>query len=369
MRIVNLSYVSIKEYDRPESWLKRINYFTGILEAMSLEATVINFHSIRYKGILTRNGVEYHFKQLSIFQRWFPFAFHSYMLGLKPDVIIVHGLLFPWQVLLLQWQRDQDVKIFIQHHAERPLKGLRNFLQRKADQQVEGYFFSSRELGLEWVRRKLISNEKRIYEVMEVSSVFSPVMRDHARQRTLVSGSVVYLWVGGLTTNKDPLTAVKAFRQFLVAEPSAELYLIYHSTELLKQIKDFLSNGPGLGKSIHMIGEIPRDEMGLWFCSADYIISSSHYEGSGTAICEAMSCGCIPILSDIPSFRMMTANGSCGFLFPPGNNNALAEVLQKSLIIDRGAARTRVLEQFRTTLSFGAIARQILLAINKPRNS
>ena len=97
----------------------------------------------------------------------------------------------------------------------------------------------------------------------------------------------------------------------------------------------------------------------FWFSSAEYIIATSYAEGSGTAVCEAMSCGCIPILSDIPSFRMMTRNGACGFLFEPGNPDGLFASMQESVHIDHSAFRDKVLEQFHSMLSFKAIAGQI----------
>ena len=369
MRIVNLSYVSIKEFEDPESWLKRINYFTGILEQVSHYATVINFHSIQFNGIVARNGVEYHFKPLSLFQRWFPFSFHSYILGLMPDVIIVHGLLFPWQVLLLQRRLNRNTRLFVQHHAERPLKGIKKLLQRKADKAVLGYFFSSTELGLEWVRQGLISHPGKLHEVMEVSSVFLPVDRKEARIHTKISGQVIYLWVGDLTTNKDPITAIKSFKKLLAINATAELYMIYKSTELLDQIKALFQDSPDLREKIHLIGEIPHDEMVYWFSSVDFIISTSHYEGSGTAVCEAMSCGCIPILSNIPSFRMMTGNGECGFLFPPGDSDTLAEILEKSLDFDRESLRARVRGQFHSVLSFEAIAGKIVQVVLQPNRT
>ena len=369
MRIVNLSYVSIKEYEDPESWLKRINYFTGILEQMSRVATVINFHSIQFKGVITRNGVEYHFQPLSLFQRWFPFAFHSYILKLRPDVIIVHGLVFPWQLMLLQLRMNGNIKLYVQHHAERPLRGLKKYIQRKADRHVRGYFFSSNELGLEWVREGLIEHTSKLHEVMEVSSVFTPVERDAARAQTKITGSEVYLWVGDLTINKDPITALKGFQQLLRIQPSAELYLIYKSTELLSQIKTLFRDFPTLENRIRLIGKIPHDQMVYWYSSADFIISTSHFEGSGTAVCEAMSCGCIPILSDIPSFRMMTGNGACGLLFPPGNPEALASVLENSLNVDKKIAGMKVLEQFQTVLSFEAIAKNIIHIVTQPNGS
>ena len=74
--------------------------------------------------------------------------------------------------------------------------------------------------------------------------------------------------------------------------------------------------------------------MQLWYNSADFIISGSHYEGSGVAVTEAMSCGCIPVVTDIPSFRSMTGQGKCGLLFKPGNEQDLLAALLKTKEMD-----------------------------------
>ena len=99
--------------------------------------------------------------------------------------------------------------------------------------------------------------------------------------------------------------------------------------------------------------------MQWWYSSADFIISSSHYEGSGVAISEAMSCGCIPIVTDIPSFRSMTGKGKCGLLYKPGDEQQLLNLLVKTKEMNMEAERAKVLEQFKKELSFEAIADKI----------
>ena len=108
-----------------------------------------------------------------------------------------------------------------------------------------------------------------------------------------------------------------------------------------------------------MVGEVPHAEMQYWFSSADFIISGSHHEGSGTVICEAMSCGCVPIVTDIPSFRAITANGECGWLYKAGNEDALLSALMQTIRIDIHEKRNKALEHFKNKLSFEAIAGKI----------
>ncbi|MEP6846605.1 MAG: glycosyltransferase family 4 protein, partial [Panacibacter sp.] len=210
----------------------------------------------------------------------------------------------------------------------------------------------------EWVKQNVIAHRRKIWGIMEASSFFQPSDKFPAKKRTGAMGSVVYLFVGRLDKNKDPLTVIKAFLQFRQNSADVRLYLIYHTIELLEEIRQLLINEK-YGNSIVLVGEVFHDDMAFWYNSADFIISGSHYEGSGVAVCEAMSCGCIPILTDILSFKKISANGHCGLLYEPGNTNALLSALLESQQMNIEEERQKVLEQFARDLSFEAIAAQI----------
>ena len=59
-----------------------------------------------------------------------------------------------------------------------------------------------------------------------------------------------------------------------------------------------------------------------------FFVLSSLYEGNPKVALEAMSKGCIPLLSDIPHHREIIDNEFNGYLFQPGNNE-LIEYLEK----------------------------------------
>lgn len=132
--------------------------------------------------------------------------------------------------------------------------------------------------------------------------------------------------------------------------------MLYHTSELLPAVNSLLDQVLSARRRVILVGEKPHAEMGWWYSAADFIISGSHYEGSGIAVCEAMSCGCIPVLTDILSFRKMTAGGGCGVLYAAGDEKALLAALQRVTALDRTVQRERVLLQFNTALSFEAIA-------------
>jgi len=358
MNFVFVSYDYLSEFSTPESWLKRIEGYTGVYEYLAKLGTVHDVKQINYEGIYNQKDVHYHFVRFKERKKHFSLQINQYVKKLNPDIVIVHGLHQPLQLIQLRLVLPGSVKIMVQHHAEKPMPGIKKYAQRLADQGVAAYLFASHGLGADWVNKGNLSSLKKIYEVMEVSSVFYPIEKDIAKLKTGVSSDLVFLWVGRLNENKDPINVVKAFLKFAALEPSARLYMIYHTDELLRVIKELI-NGHPQRDAIVMIGQIPHRDLLYWFNRADFVLSGSFYEGSGTAICEAMSCGCIPIVTDIFSFRMITDQGKCGILYEAGSEEALLTALEELRHMDILEKQSLCLAYFQSTLSFEAIARQI----------
>jgi glycosyltransferase involved in cell wall biosynthesis len=273
-------------------------------------------------------------------------------------VVLVQGLHVPVQTILLRIVLGKKVKIIAQNHAEKPLKGIKKYLQKLACRCIDAYLFASDELGAEWVKNGNISSAQKIHEVMEISSIFGPMDKAEAGRQTKATGSPVFLWVGRLNENKNPLMVVLAFLEFVKFQPSARLYMIYHTEELLEVIQEILKLSPR-GSAVSLVGKLPHSELQYWFNSADIVLSGSYYEGSGTAVCEAMSCGCMPIVTDIASFRVITDNGKCGLLYEPGNEKSLLSALKQTQEMNIAEKQKLCLEYFQSTLSFEAIAKRI----------
>jgi glycosyltransferase involved in cell wall biosynthesis len=366
MRIVSLSYAAVNECVDPEAWISRLGFYTGVLEKLSQSAEVFSFHCIGCDTRLTKNNVGYNFARLSPLEVMFPFRLHKRIRELKPDVIIVHGLIFPWPVILLRNQLGEKVRIIAQHHKEVPRSFPRSLLQRVADRSIDAYLFTCCQLAEPWLKVKLISHSDKVREVFEGSSVFSPIDRNTARARTKVNGGTTYLWVGRLNPIKDPMTIVRSFIYFLEGGHKASLYMIFHTRELFENIVSLLALHPEVSKSVHLVGQIDNRELVYWYNSADFFILGSREEATSIAVCEAMSCGCIPILTDIPSFRAMTGSGKCGLLFATGDSASLGQALESSARMNVDSGRARTLEQFHHKLSFDAIARSIYEVVTSP---
>jgi glycosyltransferase involved in cell wall biosynthesis len=358
MKFVFASYVVTKEFDDPERWLKRIDLYAGIQGALSVGNEVISIEQINYEGRYVKDGVDYQFLKLSAFERLVPLKLHRYILSHKPDIVVIQGLHFPLQVIQLGLLNRKKAKIIAQHHAEKPFTGIKKHFQRIADYFIDAYLFAARPIGIDWANKGNLSSPRKIHEVMEVSTHFHPINKEVARIKTGVNGSVVFLWVGRLNKNKDPLNIVKAFLRFASISPGARLYMIYQTDELLNEIKQLISTSFH-GNKIVLVGKILHDDLLYWFNSADFLLSGSHYEGSGTVVCEAMACGCVPVVTNIDSFRMITDNGRCGLLYEIGNEDALLNALVRTQAPNIEEKQEHCLDYFRSNLSFKAIANRI----------
>ncbi|HEU4859145.1 MAG TPA: glycosyltransferase family 4 protein [Chitinophagaceae bacterium] len=361
MKIVSTSYVNTHEYADPEKWLDRISFYTGLLEELAKQYQVESIEQINYEGIRKQNGVTYHFLNFKKKKLYFPFTLHRYIKNLRPDIVFVNGFVFPFQNIQLRKTLGQNVKIIVLHRAEKPFTGVKSYLQKIADRSIDGYLFVSAEFAEEWIKKGIIKSKKKIYEVIQSSSPFLPESKEVSKKILQLSGDPVFLWVGRLDKNKDPITVVKAFTRYLSIQPAARLYMIYQDDKLLTEVKDLINVDNKGG--IILVGKVEHQLLQLWYNAADYFISGSHYEGSGIAVCEAMSCGCIPILTNIISFRRMTGPNKCGSLYEAGNAEHLLSVLLKTNEMNIEVERKKTLEQFNQELSFEAIAKKITKVI------
>ena len=223
------------------------------------------------------------------------------------------------------------------------------------------YLFASSEFGEEWMRAGVVRDRNKIREIIQASSAFSITRRSQDEG----SEGPIFLWVGRLDANKDPITVLKGFTRFLIENPSAKLFMIHQTDDLLDEVKDLIQVHDHASSSIRLVGKVPHPDMQEWYNRADFIISTSHYEGSGIAVLEAMSCGCIPMLTNIASFRRMTGHGCFGLLFEPGNTGSLVDALRKTAHLDMEKERSKTLQRFRSEFSFEAIAGKINTLIHE----
>src|SRR5687768_17059098 len=113
MKIISTSYIKTGEFDNPQDWLKRIDFYTGILDELARRHEIISIERINYEGVFQQNGVQYYFMRLKGRVTLFPWRMHRFIKRQRPDVVLVHGFNFPLQIIQLGWVLGKKAKIIV----------------------------------------------------------------------------------------------------------------------------------------------------------------------------------------------------------------------------------------------------------------
>jgi len=175
MKLVFLSYNYSPDCNSPDAWINRIKAYVGSLEYLAKANKVIRVEQINYTGDWWYNGIQYYFTSFGKKKTHFPLKLNQLVKRLDADVVFVHGLHYPIQVMLLRLQLKSTTRIIAQHHAEKPFTGLKKYLQKMADRCIDAYLFASFDMGINWVKKGNLAVPQKIHEVMEMSSVFYPI--------------------------------------------------------------------------------------------------------------------------------------------------------------------------------------------------
>lgn len=282
--------------------------------------------------------------------------------SLRPDVIHFFGLTLDinlWLVARLATRRKTP--LVVQYHGGGPARNsIRRRIQRSNLRSATRILFTTRSHAQAWVDEGIPIDCHKIVPFMETSSVFRRESRQSSREKTGMVGDPVFLWTGRLHPEKDPMTAVRAFERISRHWQGARLYMYYLTDELLPDLQGFVSQTPSLSGKIHFCGRTAHDSMQAIYNSADFFMQASTRETSGCAVLEAMSCGAIPVISDIPSFSEMTCNGQHGVLFPVGDIDALVDGVLRISLASVEQRSDLVREYWERALSFPALANQLV---------
>lgn len=365
MRIVQANAVYDPAAKTPDELLDRYRTLTEWSTAVAAAgATVSVVQRFRSAGRIERDHIAYEFvadKQ----PPWLstsgaPEEFIKAIAAQLPDVVHVNGLIFPQLVAGIRAAVGNQVAIVVQHHGgEFPMRGsgLVGMWQRQRWRNglgaADAVSFTAGEQAGQW-REAGVLGEQRVIGIIEASTTMREVNRDRARLAIGASGEPLILWVGRLTTNKDPISILDGLERALPRMPAAQVMMLFGDDTLLESVERRVRDSAILAAQVQLSGRVAHDEMPNYYSAADVFVSGSHSEGSGYALIEAMSSGVVPVVTDIPSFRAIT--GDCGTRFPPGDAEAFAAALLRTCATDLVSSKAATRAHFDRELSWKAIA-------------
>lgn len=361
LNVTQISFFYDPEGRSPSQLLNAWPTLVDVAEAASQAGIRVSVvQACRQAERLVRNGVNYYF--LPFGEAGAPnqknAAFRELLGSIDPDVLHVHGLGFNRQVLSLA-AMNSGAPIILQDHASRPPRIWWRASWRRGMHTAAGIAFCALEQARPFAKVGLIDPRTQLYEIPESTSRFAPGERREARLATAIEGDPAVLWVGHLDTNKDPHTVLQGISAAAHGLPGLQLYCCFARAPLLAGVQERIAADPELRNRVHLLGRVPHERIELLMRAADLFVLGSHREGSGYALIEALACGLPPLVTDIPSFRVLTGSGAAGMLWPCGDPDALSEALRSIAGRVSSEMRAAVRAHFDRELSFDALGRKL----------
>lgn len=127
---------------------------------------------------------------------------------------------------------------------------------------------------------------------------------------------------------------VRGFARAARQRPQLRLLLLGGGSQA--GLLHYILQQEGVLEQVYFGGQINGDELPLYYQAADVYVSASHSDGSSVSLMEALASGLPALVSDIPGNREWITSGQEGWLFPDGDDQALAVGILRAL--DMGAS-------------------------------
>lgn len=357
LRIAQVNCVLDPQRREPEALLAAWPTLPAIAEATAgAGAEVVVIQASHARARFTRRGVSYHFVPVAAMPALAPWRMRRAVQELAPDIVHLNGLDFPLHARAIG---QAGIPMILQDHFNCARSRLSR-LRRWGHAHAATVLFTAEAQAEPFLATHQLPAEASILAVPESSSDFEIGDRAEARAQTGVHGNPAVLWIARLEARKDPLTAIEAFRLARERLPQAELWCAHGTDTLLPELERRLAEDPMLARHVHLLGRVPHAQIEQLCRACDILLATSHQEGSGYALIEAMACGLPPVASDIAPFRALIGDLAESRFAAPGDARAFADGLV-SLARESGEqGRSTVREHFDAHLAFPVIGRRLV---------
>ncbi len=166
------------------------------------------------------------------------------------------------------------------------------------------------------------AREPRAVEALESKSRIMPLgmdlsVLDRARPLERTPGPPRILWNHRWEHDKDPSSFFAAIE--VLEDRGLDYELVILGESFARYPPEFEAVKQSLAHRIRHIGYLrDRDEYAGWLWQSDLVVSTSRHEFFGLSVCEAIYCGCLPLLPDRLSYPEILGAAGRQWLYPEG---------------------------------------------------
>ncbi|MGB6067599.1 MAG: glycosyltransferase family 4 protein [Desulfomonilaceae bacterium] len=269
-------------------------------------------------------------------------AFARQIVAHQPDLLIISGYAPVYHLLIAIWARFKGISVGLRsdttlEHSSSSGRQARLLLKRLLMPFVLSLYTAGHPVGT-LARKYLIRYgfpEDRIFEFpyavdnewFEEQSDAHRLHRNHLREKIgIPAGAFVIVGVVKFVEREDPITLIRGFASFQTQFQNAHLVLVGDGPlrTRIEGLAEFASS------NVHLPGFVPYSRLPMYYAISDVFVHPAVRESWGVSVNEAMACGLPVIVSQkVGSHVDLVREGKTGFLFEPGNPDALARCLTK----------------------------------------
>ena len=196
---------------------------------------------------------------------------------------------------------------------------------------------------------------------------FSPQPSSNLRARLGWEDAFVVLSLRSWESLYGVDTVVRAFVRAARQHPELRLLLLGSGSQAAT-LRSILMEA-GMLERVHFGGQVSLADLPGYYRAADLYVSASYSDGSSVSLMEALACGLPALVSDIPGNREWIAPGVHGWLFLPGDEEALAAGIlgacqqRKNLSVMQQAARQLAEQRADWSINFPKLLQAYQLAL------
>lgn len=177
------------------------------------------------------------------------------------------------------------------------------------------------------------------------TDVFRPTDDRDALRRTLgLEPALTVMSIRSLKPVYNPLVIADAFGLVAQQAPAVRFIVRTHNSDpdLLAEFRRRI-DAAGATSAVSYTGDLSDDRaIAEGYAAADIAVSVPSSDGTPSSVLEAMACGAVPVLSDLPSLHEWVVDGREGLFVPVGDSAALAAAILRLTRDDKLRRRLQV---------------------------
>ena len=159
---------------------------------------------------------------------------------------------------------------------------------------------------------------------------FKPIPTDEARQRLQLQGKSLLVSVGNLNPNKGFDKLIKSVRILSEQDNQKDIHLVIIGEGALLKSLQGLVHSLGLEEHVSFVGEVPHEDLFLWYSAADVFCLASGREGWPNVLLEAMACSKPVVATSVGGIPEIVSSNELGVLVKR-NEMEIARGISKAL--------------------------------------